>query len=140
MKIIISASAAKPIKTTTDFNKEKLTFGIPNAVADALNRVAGSATSGFCKFSVIDASPLKVAVKGYRTLPVKLEKVTSTRKTEAAKTSKVTKVIMTCNGIKKTLDLSVPIKESRPKLKAIINAWYKDEVFGPNKTKFNPIK
>lgn len=137
MKILISASAQ--IRKTTDFNKDPISgVGAASLLKDALNKVVGR--SEFCKFSAIDAKPLNVAVKGFRTLPVKVDKVTTSRKTPTAKTVKVVKATMTCNGKRKTIDLSVPKAEAKKKLISIINAWYKDEIFGPNKTKFKPIK
>ena len=146
MKVLISASA--PVRKTTDLNKDPISgVGAVSYLADALNKIAGSYnpvstahTEGFCKFRTLNADPLKVAVKGFRTLPVEVEKVTTERKSEKAKPVKVVKAILSCNGKRKTIDLSVPRAEAKKKLLAIINSWYKDEVFGPNKTKFKPIK
>lgn len=150
MKVIISASASGPIKKTVDFSKDPISgSGASSYLRDALNKIAGSFnhlssahTEGFCKFNSMEDNllDLEVSVKGFRTRPVKIEKVTTLRKSEKAKTVKVLKAVMTCNDKRKTLDLSLPKAEVKTKLISIINAWYKDEIFGPNKTKFKPIK
>lgn len=142
MKVIISASA---VRSTVNFEKD-IAIAAPASLEDALNKVAGSynptsnATSdGFCRFRILSGDT-KVSVKGFRTLPVKVLKATTERKTEKSKTLKVVKATLECNGKRKTLDFTKPKAEVKKRLISIINSWYKDEVFGPNQTKFKPIK